>query len=286
MAVFFVTRFQEGETLIQGSNAKKIHSSKGIEIWKGGEDDFVFTGLGRDRMSVGVALFFSQYFWETREPKNRIIINYGSCGSSNPDLDLGSVYSIHKIHDLTTDRDIYPDQIFASPFPTMPLITSPKPVVLDGKPIWKNYTKLKKPSEDSLYDMEGISFFQSANQCLGSENLVILKYISDYCDGNSCEPSLYSKINPKPVLEWAKTIESSETFLTSLSKDLEILRIIEEKWQLSDSSFIKLKNLIHYFQKQKLQSALDELISYNPEKWIKKDTLQFIDSIYAKYLYR
>jgi hypothetical protein len=283
MAVFFITRFQEAKTLLEATDAKKIHSIRGIEIWSGESHKFVLTGLGRDRMSVGVASYFSDGFWNQSESSTEFTINYGSSGCSDVGIPLRSMHLIHGIHDLSTKRDVYTDQIFHSPFPTLPLITSPLPVILRNQSEWKKYIELPIPKQPTLYDMEGISFFNSANQCIGSPRIILLKYVSDHCDGKSCEPSLYSKIDPNPVLQWIKGLESKLTTEHSSNRN-EISHELKEKWKLSESSFNQLSHIIRYFQRHNLQTALEELQSYNPDHLVKKDTINFINSVYAKYI--
>ena len=111
------------------------------------------------------------------------LINAGlAAGISNASLQ--TVYRIHKVTDLSSGRDYYPDLLISSSAPEASLITGGKLYSQNPVPdqISREMLRSELPvmkDEPVLYDMEASGIVQAASHFLAPHQIRILKAVSD-----------------------------------------------------------------------------------------------------------
>lgn len=150
----------------------------------------VESGVGANAMATAVGIAFAH----TQHQAHTFFLNIGIAGCDSP---MGELYCADKVIDANTGSAYYPHLHRGNK-------VSPKTLISYSRP-QHNY------SIEHMMDMEGSSFFSSANLCVSVEQIHLLKVISD---------------NPQqPLTLKAKAIsELIDMQLPSISKHIELLQ--------------------------------------------------------------
>ena len=110
------------------------------------------------------------------------LMNIGiAAGISN--ASLHTVYRIHKVTDLSSGKDYYPDLLITPSTPEASLITGAKRYAGEPTdPVFRTVSDSKLPvlsDEAILYDMEGSGIAMAASHFLAPHQIRILKAVSD-----------------------------------------------------------------------------------------------------------
>ena len=104
------------------------------------------------------------------EIRKHILLNVGFCGTNNTQYNLGKLLVMHKITDMDTGRDFYPDVFLDTTFCRESLCCYSKPV------------RREDISEDKnvFCDMESSGIMEVARKFTYAHQVLILKVVSDY----------------------------------------------------------------------------------------------------------
>ena len=152
-----------------------------------------------------------------------IVINAGIAASCRGGV-RDRMYAVHKIHDLSSGRDYYPDLIPAASLPEASLITGAKPYVLDmfGLPDRNEPVILYDPVV--LYDMEGSAIMHAASLFLAPHRIRILKLVSDFGDETQLRfDSRWAQMISDAVQQEAAAMESLQGRPEKILPDIEAL---------------------------------------------------------------
>lgn len=111
-----------------------------------------------------------------RKQPTPIVCNVGIAGSSIKTLLPGAIAYVHKVTDVASHNRYYPDILLKHHLCEAPLETHDSPVTTP-------------PKHETLVDMEGSGFMQAALHFVAPSALVVLKVVSDMCDGARILPS-------------------------------------------------------------------------------------------------
>ena len=111
-----------------------------------------------------------------RKQPTPIVCNVGIAGSSIKSLLPGTLAYIHKVTDTASRTRYYPDILLKHHLYEAPLETHDSPVT-------------NPPKHETLVDMEGSGFMQAALHFVAPSALVVLKVVSDMCDGTRILPA-------------------------------------------------------------------------------------------------
>lgn len=138
--------FKEAKPLIEHFSLKQTAPT----LWEGETIDLILLGLGRASAAAAV---------ERHGRTNALFLNVGVCGhKTHP---VGSLFLIHKLHD--SFHTFYPQILHKTSFQSASLTTVDTPTY----------------AGDTLYDMEGTAFFQTALHFSPLEYIHCVKIISD-----------------------------------------------------------------------------------------------------------
>ncbi|NUM42991.1 MAG: hypothetical protein HUU45_15350, partial [Leptospiraceae bacterium] len=150
----------------------------------------------------------------------------------------GDIFLVHKVTDLATKKDYYPD-VFQSSFREISIVTSDTPVF--DSSIFK---------EKVFVDMESSGFFEASSVFFGPDRIFIIKILSDFLEKNSITKNLIRRLVKENVLK-------IEDFLNR--------RVLSSKTNPTEESNLLSKKISENFQFTKTQSIQlnKKIISYN-----------------------
>lgn len=181
MIFIFMALYQEAAPLIRSLNLKQGDAmfpsffSDGIRL--------TLTGTGPLAASSVAASVLSS----SEISPSDILLSIGTCAALG-NLKPGTIALIHRIHDLSSGRDYYPDIISSSLKQEASLITggrigsfSPK----DGETDFNALAKLIH--DETVYDMESAGIFQAGSLFLSPHQMRFIRVVSDQGEPLSAE---------------------------------------------------------------------------------------------------
>ncbi len=142
----------------------------------GGGIVLIVSGVGSDNCRSALEQLFTNH----NSGKFKMALNIGTAGCNNPDIPQGSLFCTH-------------GEI--SGLPSLPLITSDIPV-----------TNLDK-QDDCLVDMEASTFLEVSGSHLPTENLYVLKVVSDYLDDSIKTSAELVRLIERSIHRWESILD-------------------------------------------------------------------------------
>lgn len=159
----------EAKPFIEFFNLKKSNLFAKIPFYSGEPVFLCVSGIGKMRCAIATASLLAQ----EKDPHNVVVFNVGICGSTTKEVNLGELFFVNKVIDHGSGRSYYPDIVIEHNLPESQLMTFDKPV-----------TQLDFPQEyKGLVDMEASGFFEAALTFLSPHQVVCLKIVSDFLEG-------------------------------------------------------------------------------------------------------
>lgn len=165
----------EAEPLIRHFRLKKDMSVSAFPVFRNDSVALAVSGTGKVRSSMAAVMLLTMF---ASERKDTLLVNIGFCGSFSADNPPGRLYFIHKVSDMDTGRDYYPD-IF-------PGLSLP-----GASAACYSHTVGAQETADSgsvlrsvLCDMESVGIMEASGRFLESQQVLILKIVSDILDPN------------------------------------------------------------------------------------------------------
>jgi adenosylhomocysteine nucleosidase len=195
----------EAKPLIHYFNLKKNQAVHAFPFYQNPDLklSLIVSGTGMVQAAAATAFAAAQY------PEQPLaFVNIGVAGAL--DKPLGSLWLINRVSD-ESERFIYPMALSYFSLSSMPLKTLNKPALV---------------KENSLVDLEGFAFYQSATKFSTLELIHSLKIVSDNQNAH------YNQIEPDHIQAWIKKqLVEIEFFLKKLTQLVE--QTYEDNTQLS-----------------------------------------------------
>lgn len=175
--------YAEAQPFVAAFSLKQLQTHTKFQIFTSDYVCLIITGSGPLRASIAISYLFNHM---TIHP-NDLLLNFGLCGTTDPNVTLGSTYVFHRLHDHSTGNDLYPDMLLNIPYPeaaleTCPLVVGPK----------LSATLLK----ENFVDMEAYAIMFAATYYMQPHQLLFLKVVSDYATTTSTE------LNKEQISGW------------------------------------------------------------------------------------
>jgi hypothetical protein len=133
-------------------------------------------------------------------PESVIAVNIGIAGCRPGTASTGDLLLINKITDASSRLRFYPDILLRHGLPERSLVTHDAPVTCP-------------PESDVLVDMEAAGFFQAASAFVPPSQILVLKIVSDYCDGSQVTPEAASALVAEKIPHIATVVDDWGTQL-------------------------------------------------------------------------
>ena len=145
--------------MISHYRLSRLMREQAFPVYRNDSITLTQTGIGKTAMAAGVAYTYAIF----AGTKSRVWLNVGVAG--HPQFTIGQALLAHKITDQDRDKSWYPPLITEPPCPTETLLTRSRPETGYG--------------QETLYDMEGSGFYETASRFSSSELVQCFKIVSD-----------------------------------------------------------------------------------------------------------
>jgi nucleoside phosphorylase len=130
------------------------------------------SGIGKLKSATATSVLTTALNQED-EP---LLINIGLAGARPAHAQRGDLFVVNKVRDVSTNTRFYPDILVRHPVRESALDTHDHPVTTP-------------PAEPILVDMEASGFMQAATSIVSPSAVLVLKVVSDGCDGQRLTPA-------------------------------------------------------------------------------------------------
>ena len=230
--IFLITALSfEAKPLITHFHLSKQEGS--LPVFSAGEITLLVTGSGPMNAASHTAACLSRFELTPSD----FLINIGICASLDPGLETKPVL-IHKLSDLSSDRDYYPDLLCTS--------LREEARLLSGAKVFRaEESDLPLPMKDTVYDMEGAAVYHAGSLFFGPHQMRFIKLISDY-GRDFPSPKEISALMQEfiPMLE--EEIEAMKTQCFALPKETIDTEAVEDLFLPSASMRRQIHQLILY----------------------------------------
>ncbi len=181
----------EAKAFINQFKLKKDLTHHPFTLYTNEKIILTITGTGKIAMAAAVA--YSLALFESIE--NPVLINAGIAGHQT--AALGKLFSVHKVTDIDSGKNYYPQSIIKNAGSSLALCTVSKPNL--------NY------EDNCLYEMEASGFYEISTRFTTAERIHIFKIVSDN------QRIGIETINAKKVTAWmTASIEEIATVIEKL----------------------------------------------------------------------
>lgn len=236
--------YPEAKSFIKYWKLKPVKSLGNWQVFQNDKIVLIISGTGKIASASAVSYLLSVNRYLQK------IWNIGVAGSSKQKI--GDIFVIDQICDQSGQRTFYPDILANFKIPAANLLTVDQ---LD-----------LSPKEIDLIDMEGSGFFQSANSFLNSDQIALLKVVSDNNQQGQINPSEIEKLI-KNKLELITSIvvagifeKSQESSFLNINSEINLLI---SKAHFTFSEKVQLKKILLDLKvqnKQKLKDVIKKII--------------------------
>jgi nucleoside phosphorylase len=164
----------EAAPLIKAYEARPLRENpcaERFQVFYGNGAYIATSGIGKIRSAIATSALMTSLFPELyRGGESPLVANIGIAGYSSPELPIGTLTYINKVHDVATDARFYPDIIVRHGLVESSLETYDHPV-------------RTPPKHPVCVDMEGAGMIQAALTITMPSSVCLLKVISDHCLG-------------------------------------------------------------------------------------------------------
>lgn len=172
--VIITALMPEAAPLIEAWGLKPLRGDPLLERFQTHHANGVYlavSGIGKLKAATCTSTVLSR-IPQSEEP---IVVNLGIAGSAPTTGARGELILVNKVRDIATNTRFYPDIILRHSLKEGSLETHDAPVT-EGCTV------------PGLVDMEGAGFMQAATMLVAPTSILVLKVISDLCDGERISP--------------------------------------------------------------------------------------------------
>jgi len=175
MIYLVVALKKEAEPFIRHYHLKKDMSISAFSVYQNERMTLLISGVGKIKSAMAATFLLTQ-----SSKKDILLVNVGICGSFEKKYPTGQLFFLHKITDHDTRRDYYPEVFSFLPIEGKEIRTFSVPV-----------SKKKLPNIPlDLVDMEAAGIMEAAEHFLFSHQVLLLKIVSDFLEGERLSASL------------------------------------------------------------------------------------------------
>ncbi|MCA0430646.1 MAG: hypothetical protein LCH32_09105 [Bacteroidetes bacterium] len=225
---------QEAKPFIETLNVKQIYQQKNIKLYKSDEVFVLITGIGCMASATAVGWFLAQY-------KNVILWNIGCAAST------ANVGSWQRVICVKQDNNIFYPEIVSKSKLKLNTLNTVNTVI--------NNSQLKH-FNDELVDMEGIGFATAALTFINSNQIQLLKWISDNGNINFYKDKAWINAYVQRINEVIELINQESNLISKYLNDINI----------NTNAYIEKVNLnlqLSFTQKEQLHKALVYYLNLN-----------------------
>ncbi len=168
MLYITVAMQSEARPLISALGLKKNHWTTHFRVYDSTECALIVSGTGKVQSAVSTTFLLAHYPIQ----KTDFFINFGTCGTTMPDIQPGTVFLANRIRDHETGREVFPDLLYRHGFMEAGLETF-------GQPVEQHHLNALHP-DTGLVDMEAYGAFESARHFLPVHRIAVIKIVLDY----------------------------------------------------------------------------------------------------------
>lgn len=196
---------KEADLLISSFRLTRDMKSHAFPVFTGDRIRLILSGVGKLRAAVAATTLLSRADVSADES---FLINFGFCGSGDPELRPGALCVAHKIRDADTGRDYYPDYPLSmdDTIPHVSALCVPRPVSGRDDQIFEN------ASDAQICDMESAGIMEAAGRYLPAHRVLIMRIVSDALCPRIPDPAIldrYLNENLASVLGILRDAEAS-----------------------------------------------------------------------------
>lgn len=224
----------EAEPLLAYYQLKQLAESGLFQTYSSPDAGITLTVSGPGKINAAAATSYTHEYYHAL--KSDAWLNIGIAGHQS--LDIGQAVLAHQIIDMSSETTWYPQIVFSTSCPGMPLKTLDRPSLI---------------YEEHLFDMEAAGFFSIASRVATSELVHVLKIISDnkYQPADKLDKVLVSEL----ITNQIDIIENIINSLQQLSRQLAALYLSPteyhaclERWHFTSYERRILFNLLSRWQ--------------------------------------
>lgn len=239
----------------------KLNKDNGLHpfaLYANADTALIVSGCGKVAMAAAVAYGLA-YFTASAQP---ILVNVGIAGHQS--MRLGSLFAAHKITDVDTGKNHYPQLVSQLPCMTLRINTVSKPD--------------RVYADNGLYEMEASGFYEIASRFSSAELIQTFKVVSDNqhsplerIDENWVFNLMTAQV--LPILEGINSMEHSTAQL--LGVDSTYYEQAISQWHFTVTAQHQLKALLQRWSVLSDNAALDFAgVEFNHSKgvltWLEK----------------
>ncbi len=236
MIYLFCAMYPEAAPLIKEYRMKRVDFGNGIRMWqKDNELTLVLTGTGQLNAAAVTAAVLSRM----KKDGQDYLISYGCCASLNFEKTDG-IFLAHKITDLQTGRDYYPDLLYETGFAEDSLIS--------GSTV---YTGTERIGNGELYDMESAAVFHAGSMFFPVHRMFFIRFISDAGQTENLTAATITALSAEYLPVMKKLVDDlvrqeEETDMVLTEEDDRVIRQLAEDMGCSTAMKHELYRYLHY----------------------------------------
>lgn len=167
MILMVVALMLEAGPLAAGLGLKKDPASHAYPVYRGADILLAVSGVGKMKSAMAATFLLAGRPAAAQD----ILLNIGFCGANGNAHEPGSLLAVHKVTDLDTGRDYYPDVFWGRSLPAASLLCAARPVQERLPPEYANC--------ELFVDMESAGIMEAAARFLDADQVALLKIVSD-----------------------------------------------------------------------------------------------------------
>lgn len=198
----------EAAPLIRAWRLKKNIAHTAFEVFENETISLIVSGIGKIKSATAATYLYTTGHLHT-------LWNFGICGASDTSLDIGSLWRIHKITDVVSGRDYYPDGSIRLTMGESVLRTVDRP----------QENQSVSSVDHALYDMEASGFFVASTRFLPLERIHVLKIVSDHLQIKGITSDFIENLTMQCLPKFSSCLD----VLSAMHIDKEVLSVNEQE---------------------------------------------------------
>ena len=243
----------EADPFIRYFGMRRDASCSAFPLFVSEDAALLVCGTGKLSASVGATWLLSHF---DRPESPALLLNVGFCGAVDPVLCPGEPVFIHKIHDIDTGRDRYPEVLPGISIRQGSCGCFSRPGTRDVL----EETRRANPTSPELTvcDMESAGIMAAAGRLLPADRVVLMKVVSDTLEPHALDRQrlrIFADVSLEPALELvslatslrsAPNSDSVAKSVSGSSSDAAIFNSVADALRLSVSMRHQLDRDIRY----------------------------------------
>lgn len=163
MILIVTALMAEAAPIIEHFRLKKDMDAHAFQVFRNDEIKLVISGVGKVKSAMAAAWLLASC------GRDAFLVNVGCCGIAGKEFEAGRLFMVHKVTDMDTGLDYYPDVFAGRDIPRTAICCYSKPVSCGAGVL----------ADRTAVDMESAGIMEAAGKFLDAHRVVILKIASD-----------------------------------------------------------------------------------------------------------